>query len=84
MMDWMPSDALKKLRRVVNVMDTASKKIFTEKRTALENEGFVGIAGNRMQGKDIMSIMRQSSFHTRKRSTNEMTTASASQCIFFQ
>ncbi|KAG2032102.1 cytochrome P450 [Suillus americanus] len=57
MMDWMPSDALKNLRHVVNVMDTASKKIFTEKKAALENEGFVGIAGNRMQGKDIMSIM---------------------------
>lgn len=56
-MDWMPSDALKNLRHVVNVMDTASKKIFTEKKAALENEGFVGIAGNRMQGKDIMSIM---------------------------
>lgn len=85
MMDWMPSDALKNLRHVVNVMDTASKKIFAEKRAALENEGFIGIAGNRMQGKDIMSIMRQSpSFHTRKCSTNEMATASASQRVFFQ
>lgn len=84
-MDWVPGDALKDLRHVVNVMDTTSKKIFTEKRAALENEGFVGIAGNRMQGKDIMSIMRQlPSFHTRKRSTNEMATASASQRIFFQ
>lgn len=84
-MDWMPSDALKNLRHVVNVMDIASKKIFAEKRAALENEGFIGIAGNRMQGKDIMSIMRQSpSFHTRKCSTNEMATASASQRVFFQ
>jgi hypothetical protein len=64
MMDWMPSDALKNLRHVVNVMDTASKKIFAEKRTVLENEGFIGIAGNRMQGKDIMSIMRQSILFT--------------------
>ena len=57
MMDWTPSDALRNLRHVVNVMDTASKNIFAEKKATLENEGFVGSAVNRMKGKDMMSIM---------------------------
>ncbi|KAG1744162.1 cytochrome P450 [Suillus paluster] len=49
MMDWMPSDALKNLRHVVNVMDTASKNIFAEKKVTLENEGFVGNVGKCMK-----------------------------------
>jgi len=59
MMDWTPSDALKNLRHVVNVMDTASKSIFAQKRAVLENEGSVASAVNHVKGKDIMSIMRQ-------------------------
>lgn len=61
MMDWSPSDALKNLRHVVDVMDTASKNIFAKKKATLEDEGSDGTAVNRMKGKDIMSIMCQCS-----------------------
>ncbi|KAJ8580209.1 hypothetical protein M405DRAFT_886205 [Rhizopogon salebrosus TDB-379] len=49
MMDWTPSNALRNLQHVVNVMNTASKNIFAEKKATMENEGFIGSAVNRMK-----------------------------------
>ncbi|OJA12274.1 hypothetical protein AZE42_08148 [Rhizopogon vesiculosus] len=57
MMDSAPSDALRNIRHVVNVMDTSSKNIFAEKKAALENDDSAGNTVNTMKGKDIMSIM---------------------------
>lgn len=59
-MDWAPLDALRGLRRVVQVMDATSKTIFAEKKAIMEGhaqpEG-PGSLRSRMKGKDIMSIM---------------------------
>jgi hypothetical protein len=83
MMDWTPSDALKNIRHVINVMDTASKNIFAEKKAALENGDFVGSATSRMKGKDIMSIMRQYILLTNITLLLMNETTSASQRILF-
>jgi len=63
MVDWAPIQALKDLRRIVQVMDNASKRIFTAKKAALR-EDFTDVAFMpdsppiETNGQDIMSIMR--------------------------
>lgn len=63
LVDWAPLPALRDLRRVIQVMDVTSKRIFAEKKAILEGraepEG-PGSLRSRMKGKDIMSIMRES------------------------
>ncbi|KAH0833223.1 cytochrome P450 [Lanmaoa asiatica] len=60
MMDWAPLEALRDIRRVVQVMDETSKRVFAEKKAIMEGraepEG-PGSLRSRMKGKDIMSIM---------------------------
>ncbi|KAF8134953.1 cytochrome P450 [Boletus edulis] len=59
-MDWAPLEALRDLRRVVQVMDATSKRIFAEKKAIMEGRAEPKGPGNlrsRMKGKDIMSIM---------------------------
>lgn len=66
MVDWLPIQALRDVREIVNVMDNASKQVFAEKKAALgrtteqdsarKMDGG-GDVGARMRGKDIMSIM---------------------------
>lgn len=59
-MDWAPPEALRDLRRVVQIMDATSKSIFAKKKAIMEGraepEG-PGSLRSRMKGKDIMSIM---------------------------
>jgi len=58
--DWAPLEALRDIRRVVQVMDATSKSIFEEKKAIMEGrtepEGPASLR-SRMKGKDIMSIM---------------------------
>lgn len=59
-MDWAPLDALRDLRRVVQIMDATSKTIFAEKKAIAEGRAEPdgpGSLRSRMKGKDIMSIM---------------------------
>ncbi|KAG6373384.1 cytochrome P450 [Boletus reticuloceps] len=59
-MDWAPLEALRGLRRVVQVMDATSKRVFAEKKVIMEGRAEPEGPGNlrsRMKGKDIMSIM---------------------------
>ncbi|KAF8558177.1 cytochrome P450 [Imleria badia] len=59
-MDWAPLEALRDLRRVVQVMDATSKSIFAEKKAIMEGRAEPdgpGSSRSRMKGKDIMSIM---------------------------
>lgn len=61
-MDWAPLQALRDLRRVVQVMDATSKTIFAEKNAIMEGRAEPERSGSlrsRMKGKDIMSIMRE-------------------------
>lgn len=63
MMDWAPLEALRDLRRVVQVMDTTSRRIFADKKAIMEGRADPeGPASwrSRMNGKDIMSIMCES------------------------
>ena len=63
MMDWAPLEALRNLRRVVQVMDAASQSIFAEKKAIMEGRAEPenpGSLRSRMKGKDIMSIMCES------------------------
>ncbi|KAF8875068.1 cytochrome P450 [Infundibulicybe gibba] len=62
LVDWLPMQPLKDLRQIVRVLDNASRKIFSEKRAGYQaqtgTEDNFGIdLGQRMKGKDIMSIM---------------------------
>ncbi|KAH9927396.1 cytochrome P450 [Amylocystis lapponica] len=63
LVDWMPIAPLKNIRRIVQIMDKTSRKIFAEKKATLERRGGIdaprteGDLGERMKGKDIMSIM---------------------------
>ncbi|KAI0259683.1 cytochrome P450 [Gloeopeniophorella convolvens] len=66
LVDWFPIEALRDLRHIVNSMDQASRKIFFEKKSELENgptnvsDNTIkseGNLGDRMGGKDIMSIL---------------------------
>ncbi|KAH7930153.1 cytochrome P450 [Leucogyrophana mollusca] len=61
LMDWLPIDALKEIRRLVNIMDSASRRIFEEKKAAMAAGDITEDNPNslraRMKGKDIMSIM---------------------------
>lgn len=65
-MDWVPLEALRDLRGVVQVMDTTSKKIFAEKKAIMEGrtepDGAESLR-SRVKGKDIMSIMCKSYKH---------------------
>ncbi|KAH7913518.1 cytochrome P450 [Hygrophoropsis aurantiaca] len=61
LMDWLPIDALREIRRIVNIMDSMSRKIYEEKKAAMVAGEETNIDPNslraRMKGKDIMSIM---------------------------
>lgn len=64
LVDWLPIKPLKELQRIVGVMDTAGRRIFAAKKSAMgqTNGHDLSLEGNlreRMKGKDIMSIMRQ-------------------------
>lgn len=65
--DWAPLEALRDLRRVVQVMDATSRSIFAEKKAIMEGraepEG-LGSLRSRMKGKDIMSIMCESNAYS--------------------
>ncbi|GJJ06130.1 hypothetical protein Clacol_000319 [Clathrus columnatus] len=52
-MDWAPIPALRELRRIVNVMDKASKTILEKKRV----EAKMGVLDSEKVGKDVMTIM---------------------------
>lgn len=52
-MDWAPIPALRELRRIVNVMDKASKAILEKKRV----EAKMGVLDREKVGKDVMTIM---------------------------
>ncbi|OCH90422.1 cytochrome P450 [Obba rivulosa] len=64
--EWLPIPQLRELRRIVRIMDTVSRQIFSEKRATMlgHTNGSSGTTsdgggdlGERMRGKDIMSIM---------------------------
>jgi hypothetical protein len=59
---WLPTQAMKnfrELRRIVEVMDSASRTIFQEKKAALELPCPIVLEpSSETRGKDIMSIMR--------------------------
>ncbi|KAI9461563.1 cytochrome P450 [Lactarius psammicola] len=65
LVDWLPIKALRDLRRIVQVMDEASKAIFSEKKADLEEGPTVGKRttksdgnlGDHMKRKDIMTIL---------------------------
>ncbi|KAI0296492.1 cytochrome P450 [Multifurca ochricompacta] len=67
LVDWSPVQPLRDLRRIVEIMDEASRKIFFEKKAELENPTTEvidneaikneGNLGDRMKGKDIMTIL---------------------------
>ena len=59
MMDWLPIRGLKLFKDVVMKMDLESRKIYDEKKAVLASgdEGFVKQVG---EGKDIISILRES------------------------
>ncbi|KAI9461564.1 cytochrome P450 [Lactarius psammicola] len=66
LVDWLPIKALRDLRRIVQVMDEASKAILSEKKAELEEGSMTvgkwttksdGNLGNYMKGKDIMTIL---------------------------
>ena len=59
MMDWLPIRGLKLFKDVVTKMDFESRKIYDEKKAVLASgdEGFVKQVG---EGKDIISILRES------------------------
>lgn len=62
-MDWAPLEALRDVRRVVQVMDATSNRIFAEKKAIMEGRAEPdgpGSLRSRMKGKDIMSIMCES------------------------
>jgi hypothetical protein len=67
MIDWAPLEALRDLRRVVQVMDATSKNIFAEKKATMVGraapEG-LGSLRSRIKGKDIMSIMCESNAYS--------------------
>ncbi|KAI0292497.1 cytochrome P450 [Multifurca ochricompacta] len=64
LVDWSPVQPLRDLRRIVEIMDEASRKIFFEKKAELENPTTEvidneaikneGNLGDRMKGKDII------------------------------
>lgn len=63
MVDWAPIQALKDLRRIVQVMDDASQKIFAAKKAALKGDltDVVVMPDSppiETHGQDIMTIMR--------------------------
>ncbi|KAI0293337.1 cytochrome P450 [Multifurca ochricompacta] len=67
LVDWSPVQPLRDLRRIVEIMDKSSRKIFFEKKAELENPTTEtidneaikseGNLGDRMKGKDIMTIL---------------------------
>lgn len=68
MVDWLPVKPLKDLRRIVDIMDRTSRRIFEQKKAGTplayavpdSTKSEEGDLGGRMKGKDIMSIMRAS------------------------
>ncbi|KAL4072764.1 cytochrome P450 [Scleroderma yunnanense] len=80
MVDWAPIQALKDLRRTVQVMDDASREIFSAKKAALaemhtDEEPISDTPAVKTHGQDIMSIMlgaNTSSFETDRLSDDEL------------
>ena len=64
-MDWAPVPALRELRRIVNVMDRASKQILSDTKRQVQSQRGVEYGeearerfDGRGKGKDVLSIMR--------------------------
>lgn len=51
--DWIPSNDVRRLARIVDILDGKSREIFEAKKKAAKEKGSVG------EGKDIMSILRK-------------------------
>ena len=64
LIDWLPIKPLKEMRRIVEVMDKTSRRIYSAKLATLEFPDGAGLKngegdlGPRANGKDIMTTLR--------------------------